>query len=492
MSSGALIHGKPADHNLRCVRHGLCPAPERRARVPAFAATLAPAGPAPAARRLLQSRRRCGSRPPSRRAVRPRAEGSRPGSRSLPASDPDRRRGRVERAPCGPGSGCGESGRLSALGCPAGGDPERLRGGGGHLERPDRPPPFGGTDPAGGREAGAGGAGTSSTKPPERMGGAGLMAARPIPVPLLDAGFPHLKSRVIERTGHFYYQDKDDLLWERVRKRLRATALPDSIQYLNLLNDAISGPAEWGKLETEITIGETFFFRYAEQFAALRDTILPEIIERKSATRRLRIWSAGCSTGAEPYSLAILVNGILGESLGTWRVSIVGTDINDGFLNLAKQARFGKWALRSMPAEERERYFLGAGKDQWQVRPEFRSLVRFEKHNLLSLLDGTSPLELTDFDLILCRNVLIYFHPDTVTRIVGALHARLAEEGWMLLGHAEPNPAFSAMMQTLNLPGTVAYRSGSGVETPAIPAFEPPKLPRRDLAPLPPAPKPAE
>jgi chemotaxis protein methyltransferase CheR len=126
------------------------------------------------------------------------------------------------------------------------------------------------------------------------------MAARASAAPLIDAGFPELKSRIIERTGHFYYQDKDDLLWERVRKRLRATGLPDSIQYLNLLNDAISGPVEWGKLETEITIGETFFFRYAEQFAALRDTILPELIERKSATRRLRISSAGCSTGAEP------------------------------------------------------------------------------------------------------------------------------------------------------------------------------------------------
>lgn len=324
------------------------------------------------------------------------------------------------------------------------------------------------------------------------MGGPGLMAARASAVPLIDAGFPELKSRIIERTGHFYYQDKDDLLWERVRKRLRATALPDSTQYLRLLDDEISGPAEWGKLETEITIGETFFFRYAEQFAALRDTILPEIIERKSATRRLRIWSAGCSTGAEPYSLAILVSEILGESLGTWRVSIVGTDINDGFLNLAKQARFGKWALRSMPTSERERDFLSAGKDQWQVRPEFRSLVRFEKHNLLSLLDGTSPLELTDFDLILCRNVLIYFHPDTVIQIVEALRDRLAEEGWMLLGHAEPNPAFSAMMRTLNLPGTVAYRSGPGQEMFTIPSFEPPKSPLRDLAPLPPARKPLE
>jgi chemotaxis protein methyltransferase CheR len=323
------------------------------------------------------------------------------------------------------------------------------------------------------------------------MGGSGLMAARAPAVPLIDAGFPQLKSRIIERTGHFYYQDKDDLLWERVRRRLRATGLSGSAQYLNLLDDAISGPAEWGKLEAEITIGETFFFRYAEQFAALRKTILPEIIDRKSATRRLRIWSAGCSTGAEPYSLAILAHEILGGDLERWRVSIVGTDINDSFLNLAKQARFGKWALRSMPASERERYFLDAGKDQWQVRPEFRSLARFEKHNLLSLLDGTSPLELTDFDLILCRNVLIYFHPDIVIRIVEALRDRLAEDGWMLLGHAEPNPAFSTMMQALNLPGTVAYRHGSGQEPP--PALSPDQR-RPSLTgwvPLLPDPKPA-
>ncbi|WP_114943118.1 CheR family methyltransferase [Microvirga calopogonii] len=317
------------------------------------------------------------------------------------------------------------------------------------------------------------------------------MATRAIAVPLIDAGFPDLKNRIIERTGHFYYQDKDDLLWERVRKRLRATGLAGSTQYLNLLDDAISGPAEWGKLEAEITIGETFFFRYVEQFAALRETILPEIIDRKCNTQRLRIWSAGCSTGAEPYSLAILVKEILGERLGTWRVSIVGTDINDSFLSMARQARFGKWALRSMPAMERDRYFLDAGKDQWQVRPEFRSLVRFEKHNLLSLLDGTSPLELTDFDLILCRNVLIYFHPDTVVRIVEALRDRLTEDGWMLLGHAEPNPAFSAMMQTLNLPGTVAYRPGTGTTSAISPVEQASSVPAH-WVPLLPPPKPVE
>jgi chemotaxis protein methyltransferase CheR len=298
------------------------------------------------------------------------------------------------------------------------------------------------------------------------MDGPGLMAAKSFSNPLLDAGFPNLKSRIIERTGHFYYQDKDDLLWERVRKRMRATGLGDSGQYLALLDDKISGPTEWTKLEAEITIGETFFFRYAEQFTALRDTILPEIIERKQGERRLRIWSAGCATGAEPYSLAILVSELLGSQLDQWRTTIVGTDINESFLEVARQARFGKWALRSMQTSERDRYFLPGKGEQWQLRPEFRSLVRFERHNLLSLLDGTSPLEFSDFDLILCRNVLIYFHPDTVAQVVQALRDCLSEKAWMLLGHAEPSPAFASMMQALSLPGTVAYRQGAGENPP--------------------------
>jgi chemotaxis protein methyltransferase CheR len=327
------------------------------------------------------------------------------------------------------------------------------------------------------------------------MDGSGLMAAKSFSNPLLDAGFPNLKSRIIERTGHFYYQDKDDLLWERVRKRMRATATGDSTQYLALLDDRISGPAEWTKLEAEITIGETFFFRYAEQFTALRDTILPEIIERKQGEKRLRIWSAGCATGAEPYSLAILVSELLGPQLQNWRTTIVGTDINESFLEVARQARFGKWALRSMQPQERDRYFLPGKSEQWQLRPEFRSLVRFERHNLLSLLDGTSPLEFSDFDLILCRNVLIYFHPDTVTQVVQALRDCLSDQSWMLLGHAEPNPVFASMMQVLSLPGTVAYRQGAGEApltkpkapepwVPLIPLPEKPAAPPKRPAPV--------
>lgn len=306
------------------------------------------------------------------------------------------------------------------------------------------------------------------------------MAVKAVSTLQIDAGFSTLKNLIIERTGHFYYQDKDDLLWERVQARFRKTGVSDCAQYIALLSDSISGSDEWVRLEAEITIGETFFFRYAEQFAALRRIILPEIVERKKAERRLRIWSAGCATGAEPYSIAILLKELLGEELQDWRINIIGTDINEGFLTAAREARFGQWALRSLSPEEKASYFLPLEGARWQLRPEFRTLVRFHRHNLLSLLDGTSPLQLTEFDLILCRNVLIYFHPDTVSRVVGALRDRLVEDGWMLLGHAEHNPVFSGMMQALSLPGTIAYCRRPPSDRPSPPVFGIP-----ETAPLP-------
>ena len=307
-----------------------------------------------------------------------------------------------------------------------------------------------------------------------------------------DPVFPALKARVIARTGHNYYEDKDDLLYDRLRKRMRVRGLSDCAAYLTLLEGA-AGREEWAALEAEITIGETFFFRYAEQFTALRGTILPELIEARRETRRLRIWSAGCSTGAEPYSIAILIHELLGEALADWTVTILGTDLSAAALATAREAEFGPWALRTLDTEERTRWFRrtparpGLPHGGYALRPAFRRMVRFERQNLLSLIDGSDRAP-ASFDLILCRNVLIYFSADHVNRIVRALGERLNPQGWLLIGHAEPNPTFSQWLQPVALPGTVAYRPS---DTPTIepPPVLIPAIP--DAAPIPLAP-PAE
>jgi len=322
----------------------------------------------------------------------------------------------------------------------------------------------------------------------------------------VDPGFPALKDRVIARTGHNYYEDKDDLLYDRLRKRMRDCGVTGCAAYLSLL-DGAAGREEWAALEAEITIGETFFFRYAEQFAALRRTILPELIEARREIRRLRIWSAGCSTGAEPYSLAILVHDLLGDALADWSVTILGTDLSAGALAVAREGEFGPWALRTLDTEERARWFRrtparpGLPHGGYALRPAFRRMVRFERQNLLTLIDGSDRMP-GDFDLILCRNVLIYFSADHVTRIVRALGERLNPQGWLLIGHAEPNPTFGQWLQPVALPGTVAYRP---IDTPAsqpapvlVPAlpdmapilFAPPPEPVAAAAPALPVPTP--
>ena len=296
------------------------------------------------------------------------------------------------------------------------------------------------------------------------------------PDPLADPAFPALKARLIARTGHAYYSDKDDLLLDRLHRRLRATGTADLAAYGALLSDLTRGEEEWGRLEAEITIGETFFFRYSEQFTALRTTILPGLVAARRQEKVLRIWSAGCSTGAEPYSLAILVREILGDALPDWRVSILGSDISVEALATARAAEYGRWALRTMPPEERLRYFshLPANpgirrEGGFALRPEFRQMVRFARGNLLALAEP-GDVGADRYDLILCRNVLIYFDAATVLRVVKGLGQRLRPVGWMLLGHAEPNPAFSAFLDPLSLPGTVAYRPGGlgATPTPAV------------------------
>lgn len=294
--------------------------------------------------------------------------------------------------------------------------------------------------------------------------------------PASDPGFATLKARVIARTGHHYYADKDELLFDRLLKRYKALGLTRASDYAAHLSGA-DGAREWEALEAEITIGETFFFRYAEQFTALREVILPDLIGARAESRGLRIWSAGCANGAEPYSLAILLHELLGPALPLWDLSILGTDISSHALAAARSAIFGRWAMRTTLPQDRDRWFEtlpaqpGMTRDgAFRLRPEFRAPVRFELQNLLSIADGSAPRSAPGFDLILCRNVLIYFSAQTVSAIVRGLSERLAPGGWMLVGHAEPNPAFEAWLDPVALPGTIAYRPrGTARRVPASP-----------------------
>jgi chemotaxis protein methyltransferase CheR len=224
-----------------------------------------------------------------------------------------------------------------------------------------------------------------------------------------EAAYKRLKQAVVAHTGHHYYDDKDALLRKRLDERAREVGAPNLAGYETVLADPVTGDAEWRALEAVVTVGETFFFRHSEQFAVLRDTILPNLLNAATNRRRLRIWSAGCSTGAEPYSLAILIERLLGDALPTWRVDIIGTDINEQALVNARKGRYSAWSLRGMTDVERARDFdADIRPSAWRLHERHRPRVEFRRHNLLDLLPEP-PAEWRGFDLILCRNVLIYF-----------------------------------------------------------------------------------
>jgi chemotaxis protein methyltransferase CheR len=273
-----------------------------------------------------------------------------------------------------------------------------------------------------------------------------------------DAGYGALKNYVLKHTGLSYYRDKDEDFATRLSRRLHARGVSNCDGYLRLLTGPDGGGPEMDRLVGELTIGETYFFRQREHFDLLRQTILPDLIRRNQATRRLRIWSAGCATGAEPYSISLLLKLDLRSQLAGWDVFILATDINVEFLSQGEQAAFAGWALRGVPDELKMRCFLQEGKF-WRLRPEFQEGVVFEYDNLAKDAHCRND---QPFDLILCRNVLIYFSRDQANSVIGRFYHCLPAGGWLLVGYAEPNMEMFREFETVSTPDATAYRKPAG------------------------------
>jgi chemotaxis protein methyltransferase CheR len=284
-----------------------------------------------------------------------------------------------------------------------------------------------------------------------------------------DVCYRTLKDYLIESTGLAYYLDKDVELAEKIANRLEALNMSGCSAYLALLKDGQDGEAELDELVTDLTIGETYFFRHEEQFEALRQTILPDIIRRNASRRQIRIWSAGCATGAETYSISILLHREFAAELAGWDVSIVGTDINRKFLAQAREGQFGDWTLRGTGEEIKSACFLRSARS-WRIRDEYREGIALQYHNLVKHPYPSLLHNLAAFDLILCRNVMIYFSHEVIRDCVNRFWSSLVDGGWLLVGHAEFNPEFFRAFQAINAPGTVLFtRAG---EPPKQPAYQ--------------------
>jgi chemotaxis protein methyltransferase CheR len=270
-----------------------------------------------------------------------------------------------------------------------------------------------------------------------------------------DLQYPALKNYVLQHTGLCYYADKDDDFAARLSRRFSTCGIEKCDAYLRLLGDPQTGKTEMDCLVGELTIGETYFFRQQEHFNLLRHTIIPNILERNRESRALRVWSAGCATGAEPYSISLLLQQEFGRQLAGWDVSILATDINVDFLAQAKAAAYPEWTLRDLPKDLRNRYFTREN-SLWHLRPELSGNVIFQYHNLAG--DVELPGSFEKFDLIACRNVIIYFSREGTMRVIERLHRSLSPGGWLLVGYAELNMGMFRTFETLSTIEATAYR----------------------------------
>jgi len=218
-----------------------------------------------------------------------------------------------------------------------------------------------------------------------------------------------------------------------------------------LLADALDA-RQLALLASHLTIGETYFFRGRETFEVLSRQILPALIRKRGAQRRLRLWSAGCCTGEEPYSLAMVLAGRFPE-LADWDVRILGTDLNPRFIERARAGEYGEWSFRGVPRAQRERHFERTAGGRYQLSAQIRRMVVFETRNLVA---DAPPGEGTQ-DLILCRNVLMYFSAAQSTRAVAELRTALATDGWLVVAPCEASRALFGDFTTVSTGGAILY-----------------------------------
>ncbi len=242
-------------------------------------------------------------------------------------------------------------------------------------------------------------------------------------------------SRLIyERTGIRVSPRKKTLLSNRLRRRLRKTGIAGFEQYYNHLKRLSPKDSEWDAFLQEITTHETYLFRDETQWDWFRNTFLPQCAASARSAgdkRSLRIWSAACSTGDEAFTIASCIAGCL-PNHQLWKVKIVGTDIGVGAVEQAQSAVFGERAMRLVPEDYRKRFFTKATDAQiWQAKPVLTDMTAFRQHNLME------PLREPTFDLVILKNVLIYFDAASKRQVVDNVRSAIRPGGLLLAGASE-------------------------------------------------------
>ncbi|GFO65620.1 chemotaxis protein CheR [Geomonas paludis] len=277
-------------------------------------------------------------------------------------------------------------------------------------------------------------------------------------------------------------------LAQKMTTLAREAGCEDLDHYLSQLMAAPLSRQQMKSLCGALTIGETYFLRDPKSYRVLERHILPGLIAaRRRGGKTLKIWSAGCSTGEEPYSIAIILSRLL-HDLPEWNVTLLGTDINEEALERAQRGVYGKWSFRNAPQWLME-YFTPVGEGHFEIVPRIRSMVHFSQ---LNLAEDRGSAFTSGADIIFCRNVMLYFHPEQIETTVGLFHAALKPGGWLFVGPTEVDHQKLRGFSCHHYDGALVLRKGEPrrkAQRPSAPVPAPAAAAR--VAAAPPAPAPA-
>lgn len=259
---------------------------------------------------------------------------------------------------------------------------------------------------------------------------------------------------IAQRMGLHFDSDKREFLADVLRERMQKTACSHAGMYLKRLESFAEGATEARELAPSLTVAETYFFRHLDHFRAFEEVVLPSLLKRSGGARRLRVLSAGCATGEEAYSLAMLLERRLTDR-AEWRIEIRGIDLNPAVLAKARLGVYSAWALRETGAEARARYFRKRGSD-FVLSDTIREMVAFEERNLAEEDYGFWKAEA--FDVIFCRNVTMYLKPECTRAAVARMERALIPGGYLFMGYAETLRGISSAFHLCHSDNAFYYR----------------------------------
>ena len=269
---------------------------------------------------------------------------------------------------------------------------------------------------------------------------------------LPDDVFRLLRDSIYKRTGMWFADSAKYLLQKRLSPRAKELNFDSFQKYFYFLQYDPRADAEFDQIYDLVTTNETYFFREPAQLAAFIEEIIPDLLARKSI-RKVRIWSAGCSSGEEPYTIAMMLQeaGLYTQAL----FEIFASDINQAVLAKARRGCYRENAFRATDPAVRDKYFAREPDGSWRISDEVRNRVSFGR---LNLYDEPRVSLLGHVDIIFCRNVIIYFDDASKRVVVGSFYNRLVDGGYLLLGHSESLISLSTQFKLRHLKNDMVYQ----------------------------------